>query len=50
MTTLQKNKIKFGFNRTNVLHGGIKSIMGAWRGRKENEQKKNPLLQKKVKS
>lgn len=51
--TLQKNKIKFGFNRTNVFHGGIKSVMGAWRGRKGNRTKKNkkkPTTPEKVKS
>lgn len=34
--TLQKNKIKFVFNSTKVLHGGIKSLMGAWRRKKGN--------------
>lgn len=48
MTTLQKNKIKSVFNRTNVLHGGIKSVMGAWRGRKgTGETKIKTILQKK---
>lgn len=55
MMTLQKNKIKFVFNSTKVLHGGIKSLMGAWRRKKGNnnkqQQKKNKnIFQKKVKS
>lgn len=53
--TLQKNKIKFVLNSTKVLHGGIKSLMGAWRRKKgnrtiNNNNKKNKnIFQKKSK-
>lgn len=52
--TLQKNKIKFVFNSTKVLHGGIKSLMGAWRRKKgnrtiNNNKKKQKHIPKKSK-
>lgn len=57
MMTLQKNKIKFVFNSTKVLHGGIKSLMGAWRRKKGNrtinnnkKKKQKHIPKKKVKS
>lgn len=56
MMTLQKNKIKFVFNSTKVLHGGIKSLMGAWRRKKgnrtinNNKKKQKHIPKKKVKS
>lgn len=45
--TLQKNKIKFVFNSTNILHNGIKSLLGTWRrGKGEQNQQKITTLEK----
>lgn len=55
--TLQKNKIIFGFNRTSVLHSGIKKCNGnlegkkkKWKSNKKKKTKTTTLPPEKVKS